>query len=91
MKLIRIDENNKVLGYHNQPDMLSEEERANGIMVEAIPEPEQIKGKQGVLMYNPNNNSVYVEYVDRPLTTEEQMQELKDSLDYMILQNEGLV
>lgn len=92
MKLIRFDERNRITGYHNYPETLSDKEKEGGILTDVIiPEVEQRFGKRGILKYDPETNSVYVEYVDRPLTTEEQMQELKDSVDYMVLQNEGLV
>lgn len=91
MKLIRIDENNKVTSYHSNPHLLSDEERQNGIMVDTIPETEYRKGKSANLFYDKSTNSVYVEYVDRPLTQEELMGDMKNDIDYLVLKQEGLI
>lgn len=37
-----------------------------------IPSVELVPGKNPIFKYDSTNNSVYVEYVDRPLTPEEQ-------------------
>ena len=51
-----------------------------GALVDDIPEPEQIEGKNAVLYYNPETNSVYYEYIDRPLTDQERIEELEKAI-----------
>ena len=51
-----------------------------GALVDDIPEPEQIEGKMPVLYYNPQTNSVYYEYVERPLTEEERIAQLEQAI-----------
>ena len=51
-----------------------------GALVDDIPEPEQIEGKVPVLYYNPQSNSVYYEYVERPLTEEERLAQLEQAI-----------
>jgi len=91
MVFIRTDENNKVTMYHENPDALSEEDKQGGVLVDSIPEVEQISGKSGKLMYQEPTNSVYVEYVDRPLNDEEAMARIQNDMDYLILKSEGLI
>lgn len=92
MKFIKVNSDNEILMYHNKPELLSENDKQGGFLVDIeIPVIPYKFGEKGVLKYNQDTQSAYVEYVGRPLTIEEQMQELKDSLDYMILQSEGLV
>ena len=91
MVFIRTDENNKITMYHKNPDVLSDEDKAGGILVDNIPEVEQISGKSGVLMYQEPTNTVYVEYEDRPLREEEKMTKMQNDMDYLILKAEGLI
>ena len=91
MVFIRTDENNKITMYHENPDVLSDEDGVGGIMVDNIPEVEQISGKHGVLMYQEPTNTVYVEYEDRPLREEEIMAKMQNDMDYLILKAEGLI
>jgi hypothetical protein len=51
-----------------------------GALVDDIPEPEQIEGKDAVMYYSPQTNSVYYEYVDHVPTPEKQLQQLKDQI-----------
>lgn len=86
-------ENNELTGFrHFQPfdknNGLGESEDQllqRGILVESIPEPEDILGKESVLKFN--GSTLYYEYVDRPLSSDEEIsilkeknQELKDLL-----------
>ena len=91
MVFIRTDENNKVTMYHENPDVLSEEDKVGGIIVDNIPEVEQRVGKSGVLMYQEPTNTVYVKYEDRPLREDEKMTKMQNDMDYLILKAEGLI
>ena len=61
-----------------------------GALVDDIPEPEQIEGKVPVLHYNPQSNSVYYEYVDRPLTDQERIEQLEKAILEMTMLLGGL-
>lgn len=63
--------------YYNGKD-LTDEQKANAIEVEDVPEPENIPGKDATLYVNTQDNSIYYEYTDRPLTTEEKLATLQD-------------
>ncbi|MCX8045745.1 MAG: hypothetical protein N3A70_02540 [Anoxybacillus gonensis] len=64
----------------------SEEElKQIGALVEYIPEPEQVAGKNPVMYYDKETNSVYYEYVSRPLTQEERIELLQKALDNLLL------
>jgi hypothetical protein len=56
--------------------VLDDEQKQQAIHVESIPDPQQIEGKIPHLYYRPSTNEFYYEYVDRPLTQEEQIQQL---------------
>lgn len=66
-----------------------EELRQIGALVDTVPEPEQIAGKIPVMYYNPQTNSVYYEYIDKPLTPEEEMRQrielMQQALDSLLL------
>lgn len=52
--------------------------RESGYLVNSIPKPENISGKVGVLKYDGKN--FYYEYIDRPLTPEEKIEQLEGSI-----------
>ncbi len=52
--------------------------RQMGALVDEIPEPEQREGKIPVMYYNPETNTVYYEYENRPLSPEEEIKYLKE-------------
>ena len=54
--------------------------RQMGALVDEIPEPEQREGKIPVMYYNPETNTVYYEYEDRPLTAEERIAMLEQAI-----------
>lgn len=53
----------------------------NYITIEDIPKPEQVKGKAALPYCNPQTSEFWYEYVDRPLTSEEQSEELQDQVN----------
>ncbi|MBY0596066.1 hypothetical protein [Bacillus bingmayongensis] len=60
-----------------------EELRIEGILVEALPAKEELKGKEAVLKYDPVKG-FYYEYVDIPLSPEQQeLDELKRNQELM--------
>jgi hypothetical protein len=80
LSLIFHDSNNKVYLVHNDPGILSAEEKIGGIEVDSIPEPEYISRKAEVLYINPDTKDMYYEYVDIPLNDAEKIQQLESEL-----------
>lgn len=82
------DEKGLRIGYiHNMPfhpvyglKKSEEELREEGILLDDIPKPERVEGKIPVPYYNPETNTVYYEYVDRPLTPEEKAEQLEQAM-----------
>lgn len=52
-----------------------EELKQEGILVDSIPEPQQIEGKQAVMYWNPIDKNVFYEYKDIPKSKEENLEE----------------
>lgn len=68
------------------------QELAEGLEVEVIPEPEAQPGKLHNLYVNPKTKELWYEYTDRPLTTEEELAQVKaqlkitqDAIDALLL------
>jgi hypothetical protein len=57
--------------------------KQTGYLVESIPEPEMIEGKVPILKFDKVNEEFYYEYVDRPLTPEEEVRQLKERIEIM--------
>ena len=70
----------KVNMAHYQPQLLSESERAGGLIVNDYPNPELVKYKSAIPYINLETKEVYYEYVDRPLTKEEQLEKENEEL-----------
>ncbi|WP_017435149.1 hypothetical protein [Saccharococcus caldoxylosilyticus] len=90
MIYIEVDDNGLVTFAHYKPfdekDGLGKTEaelRQTGYLVESIPEPEAIPGKIPVLKFDKINERFYYEYIDRPLTPEEEVQQLKERITLM--------
>ncbi|NPV52232.1 MAG: hypothetical protein HPY71_01765 [Firmicutes bacterium] len=79
------DTRGRVMLIHYMPEQLTEEERSKGISVDIVPDPPQpVKGKSHVLYVNPQTGETWYEQVDRLLTQEEQMEDLRSqNLDLM--------
>lgn len=75
----------KVTLIHYRPELLDEELKETGVFVEdfSIPNPEEQVGKASILYINPETKELWYEYVDRLLTPEEELQQLKDRLALM--------
>ena len=61
-------------------NLFEETLRQMGALVDEIPEPEQREGKIPVMYYDPENNKIYYEYEDKPLTPEERITQLEQAL-----------
>jgi hypothetical protein len=67
----------KVTFQHFQPNLLTSEQKQGGIEVYSIPDPVYQDGKTPILYINPETFELWYEYVDRPLTQEEEIKNLK--------------
>lgn len=73
--LDKVDEQKaRVMTIHYMPELLSEEEKQNGVLVDSFVEPETPKGKLALPYWNYETKSVFFEFVDMPLTENEQLQ-----------------
>lgn len=59
-----------------------EELESEGVLVSSIPEPENRQGKSAILKYS-KVDGLYYEYVDRPLSPEEELAQLKEQYAMM--------
>lgn len=74
--LEKIDEQTaKVVGIHNFPDMLTEEDKQGGVLVEAYNEPPMQEGKIVLPYWNYKTNEVFFELVDIPISETEQLRQ----------------
>lgn len=69
---------------------LSQEEIAELIPVEEIPNAELIKGKSALLYINLADNSLYYEYIDRQLSPDEITEERLSSIEIAMAQMLGM-
>lgn len=84
---------------HYMPDDpvegLPDDIKSKGVYVDSLPEPLPYRrGKSVQLCYNPSTGELWHEYVDRPLTPEELMQEQNEKLDLImisLLEQEGII
>lgn len=69
-----------VLIYHVEPpeELLN---KGNYITATNIEEPEQKTGKTALPYCNPEAKEVWYEYVDKPLSSEEQLEELQEQVN----------
>ena len=73
MIYIQTNEDGLVILRHNQPELLSDKQKQNGLLVDFIPEPENNPDKLSQLYYK--DDKFYYEYFDRPLSNEELIQQ----------------
>lgn len=62
---------------------LDQEFIESGILVESIPKESYQVGKIGILYINPKTKEMWYEYVDRSLTPEEEIAQLKERMHAM--------
>lgn len=94
MILLFTNENNEVQSTHYMPfdpihglgKTKEELEAEGGILVDSIPEPENLPGKSAVLKYS-EADGLYYEYVDRPMTHEERVDAMQMENADLMFQN----
>lgn len=74
----------KIDSIHYKTERLSKEQLAAAILVESLPEPENRRGMRAVLYANPQTKEVWYEYVERPPTDNEILQEINEKLDKLL-------
>lgn len=62
-----------------------EELERKGYFVEEIPDAANKVGRRSVMMYNPDNKSIYYEYVGIPLSDKERADQLENALNFMMM------
>jgi hypothetical protein len=88
MIFIKVDTNNRVNYINGDSETLgkTEEELLTiGYLVDKLPIAETPTGKDAILYRNPVSGDLYYEYLDRPLTANEEIFELKSQNAQMIL------
>lgn len=68
-----------------------EELEREGILVDSVPKPEQIKGKADILYCNPKTKELWYEYEDIPKTPEEELQEKIQALEQSIAELSAII
>lgn len=73
----------RIMCVHNFPDMLSEKEKQNGVLVDLYNEPEHQEGKIALPYWNYETKEVFFEYVDAQLSDNERIKQLEEKLALM--------
>jgi hypothetical protein len=66
-------------------------EPIDGIEVDTIPEPKLLFGKDFIHYVNPETKEQWYEYIDRPLTLNEEREKRLSDLETIILQMKGVI
>lgn len=95
----KIDDTNIAVSFQHfapldKKDGLTEEQLAEGFLVDEIPEPEEVKGARPLLCYNTEEKKCYYKYVEVkvvPQITLADVNEKVDVLMQLLLESEGLL
>lgn len=79
----------RVIFIHNFPDMLTEEEKSKGLLVEQIPVAEQ-NGKAAQLFINTDTREMHYEYYDMPKTQEQNIEARVAALEVAMANTLGM-
>lgn len=74
----------QILNIHYKPELLTEEQKSNGIMVDNYSRPEPMPHKNAVQYINPLTKEIWTEYFDREPTQEEIIQELVEKVNLIL-------
>ena len=87
MIFVKWNEKNDVTFVHYMPfdekeglNKTEEELLEEGVLIESIPNPEQVEGKGSEMKYDPESKSVYYEYFDLPVDREKELEKLVEEL-----------
>lgn len=88
---IEVDTNFRITKIHRMPFDINngmgytrEELEKKGFFVKEIPNPINKVGKRAIAMYNPDNKSVYYEYVSIPLSEKDRLNVMENALNSII-------
>ncbi|TGV29284.1 hypothetical protein EN829_040845 [Mesorhizobium sp. M00.F.Ca.ET.186.01.1.1] len=91
---IRVNENKEVTFIHYMPEQLTDEQKADGYVVDAaeLPKADMKPGKGGKLLFDSATGVFSYQYYDVPLSPEERIAQLEqqlkitqDALDALLL------
>lgn len=89
---IRVGKNNVVEFIHRSPfdpanglQSTRDELEKTGVFIDTIPNPDMIEGKRAIPKYNPDNKSVYYDYVDIPLSLTERVEQLENAFNELLM------
>lgn len=88
---IETDENFRVTKIHRMPfdpnngmGYTKEELERKGFFVNEIPNPVNQIGRRAIAMYNPDNKTVYYEYVNTPISDKERVEQLENAMNFIM-------
>ena len=88
---IETDENFRVTKIHRMPfdpnngmGYTKEELERKGFFVNEIPNPVNQIGRRAIAMYNPDNKTVYYEYINIPISDKERVEQLENAVNFMM-------
>lgn len=70
---------------HYKPEVLTADEKKNGVVINNLPTEELVEGKKAVYYINPQTNIVWIEYEDiekpiQPIDTEQEHKQVKEQI-----------
>lgn len=85
---IRYNELNEVTFIHEMPELMSDKDKSNGIIIDnVIPKPINQVGKDNVLCIDLEKREFYFKYVDRPLNEEELAEQQRKKISQLEAEN----
>ena len=88
---IETDENFRITKIHRMPfdpnngmGYTKEELERKGFFVNEIPNPVNQVGRRAIAMYNPDNKTVFYEYVNTPMSDKERVEQLENAMNFMM-------
>ncbi|KOS61730.1 hypothetical protein FJQ98_03025 [Lysinibacillus agricola] len=94
--LEKTDEPNvkRIASYHHAPELLTEEELKLGILVDEVPQAENIPDKRAELFYNTDTQELFYKYFDvelPPMSPEQLIKDLQKELNAVKAENKTLM
>lgn len=74
------EDKGRITATHNKPELLNEEEKADGLMVDIVPEPLE-NGMAATLYCKPSTGELHYEYTEKQATSSEES--LREKVDLM--------
>lgn len=76
-------ERDRVVFIHYKPELLSDQDKEGGYMVDELPTAPEPQKKKDSVMYREADGSLFWELVDRPPTQEEQFEDMQVQLTHL--------